>query len=168
MDRDNSVLVKSAPPAICLCISDDEAHYDEPFPRDFGEELTWSSDKPVECTVSYVRSDLSAGDKLIQELLNLAREVDDMRRDNEGEVGYLKGENARLKAAHDHQHAVAGTLLREAEREGRKYKTLKNALAYIEARLDSVVLPSGQPQLSRAVTDIRRVMIEALADTGRM
>lgn len=45
----------------------------------------------------------------------------------------LEAENARLQAAHDHQHAVAGTLLREAERVGRENAALRAAIVKCRA-----------------------------------
>lgn len=57
-----SILTETAPRRIYLCISDDEAHYDEPWPERYpeDEEITWSVDQPVACTVEYVRADLRA------------------------------------------------------------------------------------------------------------
>lgn len=53
------LLTPSAPERIWLCISDDEDHYAEPFPACYGDEVTWSSDKPCACTVEYVRADIA-------------------------------------------------------------------------------------------------------------
>jgi hypothetical protein len=52
-----NVVTKTAPRIIFLCISDDEVDNDAPYPGGF-DDITWSTDQPVDCTVKYVRADL--------------------------------------------------------------------------------------------------------------
>jgi len=57
----------------------------------------------------------------------------------------------RLRAAHDHQHGVAGTMLREAERYGRDNDALKEQVV----------------QLRRVLSDAYETFIEGLYRPGR-
>lgn len=51
-------LVQTAPERLWLCVSDDPADTNEPFPNDLSE-VTWATDHcPVACGVTYVRADL--------------------------------------------------------------------------------------------------------------
>lgn len=56
-----SILTDTAPRRIYLCVSDDEEHNNEPYPERYPEDeaITWSTDRPVACTVAYVREDLA-------------------------------------------------------------------------------------------------------------
>lgn len=54
----------TAPKRIHLNVSDDIEYHARAFPRDpHGDEVTWSEEAALECTVAYVRADLAALDK---------------------------------------------------------------------------------------------------------
>lgn len=50
-------LTATAPQTIYLCVSDEDHDRDEPFPSNV-DDVTWSTDGPVNVTVEYVRADL--------------------------------------------------------------------------------------------------------------
>lgn len=50
-------LTRTAPKRVWLQISDDEDHFDEPFPH--GSEVTWCADSVQMVEVEYVRADIA-------------------------------------------------------------------------------------------------------------
>jgi hypothetical protein len=54
----NCKLNETAPEKIYLQISDDGAHFHEPFPIDL-EGITWCADSVLDCEVGYVRADIA-------------------------------------------------------------------------------------------------------------
>lgn len=57
--EDGSPCQRTAPAEIYLLVSDDRDHYNEEFPRGVsGDEVTWCTDRALDCAIRYVRADL--------------------------------------------------------------------------------------------------------------
>jgi hypothetical protein len=62
---------------------------------------------------------------------------------------------------------IAAAALRAAAPLEQEVERLRKLATYIEARLASVPVPSGQPEVSRAFTDIRQSIVHVAATGGR-
>lgn len=53
-------VVSTAPKRIWLQVSDEDAHFNEPFPEAANGDVSWCVDSVMACEVEYIRADLSA------------------------------------------------------------------------------------------------------------
>lgn len=103
-----SILADTSPERIYLCISDDEQHYNEPYPEEYPgfDSITWSTDQPVACTVGYVREDIADALRLDLDSWKALADTRDYDKydaiktaqDNADEVEKERAKNERLLA----------------------------------------------------------------------